>query len=427
MKNIVLVAPPFSGHLHPILGIAQELSKIDGFNITVISTKSVKDKVLSLKNVQFYSILDNFEKQIEDIANPEHFVKSNPIKLLKQLKQNILVLKHAKQELKKVIKLVNPECVIADFTITVAGLICEELNIKWFTTLPSPCVYEYLDGTPAYLGGLKPSNSPLVKAKYKAYSHFIRTSKKIFFKFFEKDLREIGFTSLYRKDGSEVIYSNQKIFALGLKELEFNNPKVDCFEYVGPVLFTPEGKEEETNLFSFYSFSKSKKNILVTFGTHLKFFKKEVIEYFTNFCKENKQYNVHISLGDDKNHLVQKIHDNLMLYSFVPYNKYLKNYDIVVHHGGSGIMYECIKHGKISIVFPQDYDQFDNAARIENANLGIRIKSFKEVNLALHKIEITGYYKSFITFYQNIVVSSDPISKIVAAIESPQDYLFKSQ
>lgn len=414
MKNIVLIAPPFSGHLHPILGIAEKISKIEGFNITVISTKSVKDKVLSIKNINFYSILDGFEKYIEDIANPEYFIKSNPIKLLKQLKQNILVLKHAKQELKQVIELINPEYVIADFTITVAGLICEELNIKWFTTLPSPCVYECLDGIPPYLGGLKPSNNYLIKVKYKLYFYFIRTIKKLFFKFFQKDLKEIGFTNLYREDGSEVIYSNQKIFALGLKELEFNQPNVDYFDYIGPILFTPK-ETEENNLFDF---QKNKKYMLVTFGTHLKFFKKEVIEYFTNFCKEYKQYNIHISLGDDKNNLIKKINDNLSIYSFINYDKYLKNYDIVVHHGGSGIMYECIRQGKISIVFPQDYDQFDNASRIEKAKIGIKIKNFKEIKKAVNTIEMNNDYKSYIAFYQVILNSSSPIQKIIEAIES---------
>lgn len=413
MKNIVLIAPPFSGHLHPILGIAKEL-QIKGFNVSVISTKSVEDKILSI-GVKFYSILDKYEETIFEIANPNEFIKSNPVKMIRQLKQNICILKYAKNELEEILMLINPDYVIADFTITVVGLICEKLKIKWMTTLPSPCVYENQNGVPAYLGGLKPSNNILIKGKYYLYNKFIRLMKKTFFSIFSKELKEIGFNSLYRKDGSEIIYSNQKIFALGLKELEFNKHQYDFFQYVGPVLYTPNIKEVNPTMFSF---SKEKKNILVTFGTHLKFFKKDVIEYFKDFVRQNNKYNIHISLGDDSVFFINKIDENLIVYSFVPYEQYLKNYDIVIHHGGSGIMYECIKHGKPSIVFPQDYDQFDNAARMEYANIGIRIKKFKDVNNALRQLEINNKYQDYINKYQKILIENNPIGYVISEINN---------
>jgi len=415
MNNIVLIAPPFSGHLHPILGIAQELIKTGEYNITIVSTKSVKNKVLAVGNINFYSILDDYEQIIEEIANPNCFVKSNPLKMFNQLKQNILVLKYAKKELKNILELIKPNCVISDFTITITGLVCEELKIKWLTTLPSPCVYETKNGVPAYLGGLKPSSNFFIKLKYKGYNQFIRLMKKTFFRIFSKELKEIGFNSLYRKDGSEIIYSNTKVFALGLKKLEFNNHPYEFFQYIGPILYTPNVENNDEILFDF---SKEKKNILVTFGTHLKFFKKDVIEYFTKFCAENKQYNIHISLGDDKVKSIEKIHNNLNVYSFIPYNKYLKEYDVIIHHGGSGIMYECIKYGKPSIVFPQDYDQFDNAARIEYANLGVRVKNFKDVIVALEKIQKMDNFKYFLSKYQKILVNSNPINSIIEELDN---------
>jgi hypothetical protein len=55
---------------------------------------------------------------------------------------------------------------------------------------------------------------------------------------------------------------------------------------------------------------------------------------------------------------------------FVPYTRDLAAFDAVVHHGGAGITYAAILHGKPSLVVPHDYDQFDFAARIEHHGLG---------------------------------------------------------
>ena len=47
----------------------------------------------------------------------------------------------------------------------------------------------------------------------------------------------------------------------------------------------------------------------------------------------------------------------------------------MVHHGGAGITYAAILHGKPSLVVPHDYDQFDFAARIEHHGLGRRART----------------------------------------------------
>lgn len=109
-----------------------------------------------------------------------------------------------------------------------------------------------------------------------------------------------------------------------------------------------------------------------------------------------------------------KFLDNLLMKA----NLTIDDIDVIIHHGGSGIMYECIKYGKPSIVFPQDYDQFDNAARIEYANLGVRVKNFKDVIVALEKIQKMDNFKYFLSKYQKILVNSNPINSIIEELDN---------
>jgi UDP:flavonoid glycosyltransferase YjiC (YdhE family) len=55
----------------------------------------------------------------------------------------------------------------------------------------------------------------------------------------------------------------------------------------------------------------------------------------------------------------------------------------VVHHGGAGVMWECLRAGVPQLVLPQDYDQFDHAARLEAAGVGVRLRAAREVGHAL--------------------------------------------
>jgi len=48
--------------------------------------------------------------------------------------------------------------------------------------------------------------------------------------------------------------------------------------------------------------------------------------------------------------------------------------DVVIHHGGAGIMWHCIQKGIPALVYPVDYDQFDHAARIEFFKKGIWLR-----------------------------------------------------
>ncbi|MFM7333629.1 MAG: glycosyltransferase, partial [Tabrizicola sp.] len=66
---------------------------------------------------------------------------------------------------------------------------------------------------------------------------------------------------------------------------------------------------------------------------------------------------------------------NLITVPRLCYQRDLPRFDAVIHHGGTGIAYSAIAAGLPSMVVPQDFDQFDMAARIEWHGLGRRAKS----------------------------------------------------
>jgi len=68
---------------------------------------------------------------------------------------------------------------------------------------------------------------------------------------------------------------------------------------------------------------------------------------------------------------------NVSVYPYVSYDRQLGHVDrfaAVVHHGGAGITYSCIRAALPCLVWPRDYDQFDFAARIAHRGLGLTIR-----------------------------------------------------
>ena len=73
--------------------------------------------------------------------------------------------------------------------------------------------------------------------------------------------------------------------------------------------------------------------------------------------------------------------NNLHIYHYLDYDEILPKIDYVIHHGGAGILYSCIKHNKPAIIIPHDYDQFDYGVRADLAKIAFvaKLKSRKSI------------------------------------------------
>lgn len=369
--RIDLIAPPYSGHLHPILAMALELAPTH--RVRVLSTPAGAAEAAAC-GLPARALLDaDADRELRRISDPRHAVGSHPVRMLRQLRAALAVMARLRDALEATYAHARPGLVIADFTVPVAGAVASRLGVPWWTSLPSPCVIETPDGPPAYLGGLRPADGPLSHARDAAARALVRAFKRTLHRSHRARMRALGFPALYRADGSEAAYSPQRILALGLPSLEFPRRWPDAVRFVGPRLppagrRTPWLPERPAP-----RFRAGRRHVLVTLGTHLGWAKDALDRRLRDLAAAMPDVEIHFSDGDAQaQHHGQA--GNYQRLAYVDYAQWLGRYDLVVHHGGAGIMYQCIATARPAIVMPQDYDQFDHAARLDAAGAAIRLR-----------------------------------------------------
>jgi UDP:flavonoid glycosyltransferase YjiC (YdhE family) len=377
MKRIVFVAPPFAGHLNPLLPLAAA-ARDAGYEVTVITGERKLPAVRGL-GLRAYALRSIGADSLESIANSPVRVGSNPIRLLAQFRQNLALLPAIREELLDLWRQEKPDLVVADSVAPVAGIACDALGIPWITTIATPFAIENRHGVPAYCGGWQPG-LPLRDALGRLT---IRSFKRAVAWHFRSEFAAFGDAFPYREDGSERIYSPRAILGFGLTELEFPRDWPACFQMIGPVIESPE---EGPAL----SFPEGKKRVLVTVGTHLLWAKRTLTGSVVKLSAEFPNVHFSVSMGGGAGVPV-RVSETVTVYPFIRYAQDLGAFDAVIHHGGAGITYAAILYGVPSVVVPHDYDQFDYAARVEHFGLGLRARSIANAGPALRRVLAQGW------------------------------------
>jgi UDP:flavonoid glycosyltransferase YjiC (YdhE family) len=71
-----------------------------------------------------------------------------------------------------------------------------------------------------------------------------------------------------------------------------------------------------------------------------------------------------------------KLADNMWGAEFVPQTKIIPLVDLVITHGGNNTTTEALHFGKPMILLPLFWDQYDNAQRIDELGLGVRLSTY---------------------------------------------------
>lgn len=360
-RRVDLVAPPMSGHLHPILGIARRLAaEVD---VRVISTAGAQAEIAAA-GLQGCALMAGADALIASIVNPPKPVQSNPLRLHRQFTDNLRLLTKFRGELLALWQDDRPDLVIADFVVPVAGSAAIERGIPWWTSAPSPCALEAPDGPPGYLGGWRPRSGALWRARDAAGRATIRLFKRAVHRRHRATLTALGFPSVYRSDGYEAIYSPDCILGLGLEALEFPRRVSPAVRWVGPVMYTPPSDAPSP------LFVPDRTHVLVTMGTHLPWRRQAMWQAVRHAAREMPTIEFHVSDGDRHSDRCE-VDGNVRRLGFVSYARDLPRYAAVVHHGGAGVMYRALAAGIPAVVVPADYDQFDNAARLDVAGVAV--------------------------------------------------------
>lgn len=379
--KIAVVAPPFSGHLYPILELVLPLlNKKDKYDICVY-TGFQKKEVVEKLGFPVKILLEDKPNVFENISDTDK--KTNPIIAYRQLKENLGLMPKIIEEIKYFFSEENPDIIVADFIAVPVSFVFKKLNIPWITSIPTPFAIENKTTTPAYVGGLYPKNNFFFKLRDIFARGLIRNFKKLLCFILRKQLKKLDF-KLYNEKGEESIYSPFSILALGMKELEFRDDFPSQFSWAGPCcssLFKDSVKfETET---------KFEKTILLTKGTHLKWAKNSIIEIARELSQKYPKYLFIVSLGsylEREKDIIKE--NNLQIYHYLDYDEILPKVDYVIHHGGAGILYSCIKHNKPAVIIPHDYDQFDYGVRAVLAEIAFtaNLKSRKSILKAFDKM-----------------------------------------
>lgn len=374
--RIELLAPPFAGHLHPILAIGHALRDIA--DIEVISTERAQERIRAA-GLNGVAVVPGADSALREIVDPPHAIGAHPLRLHAQFRRSLDLLDAFASALGARYAQSRPDLLIADFTLPVAGAVAKRHGIPWWTSHPSPCVIEAPGGPPAYLGGWVPGAGVLGKLRDDIAASVVRGFKTSVHRLHRRRLAALGFPSLYRDDDSEAAYSDECILGLGLRELEFERAWPAALRFVGPMLWSPP------NVGAAVPDMDGVTHVLATLGTHLGFAKNDLAAQLDTIARSSPDLRLHFSDGrlDDS---ADTAHCALQRHAWVDYPSWVPQMRAVLHHGGAGVMWECLRAGVPALVLPNDYDQFDHAARLQAAGVALRLRHPREIGPALRRL-----------------------------------------
>jgi len=394
--SIDLVAPPYAGHLFPLLELGRRLR--DRAPIRVITTPAAADTI-RLCGLTPVDLLAGREDEVWAIANTAAQIGFHPMGLYRQFRANMALMADAAAELRATWTAHRPDLVIADFTVPVAGLEARSMGIRWWTATPTPCVVETRRGTPAYLGGWTPGHSLAMRTRDALGRTAITLFKRSVAAIFRRDLRLLGLTGVYRDDGSEAAYSDECILALGMREFEFERDWPPALHFIGSLNESPPFPHEEP-LFD------DRPAILVTLGTHLQWGRERAEAFVRQLAAQMPDCLFHFAMGQHGSR-VRETDGNVHRYGFIAYDRHLSRYRAAVMHGGTGVTYACIRAGVPMLVWPHDYDQFDHAARIVARGLGLRLRP-KTAARDLRRLLTDDALRTRVREFQRLSAKYDP-------------------
>ena len=384
MKKIKIdvVAVPLSGHLYPTLNLLAPLLQNPQYEIRLL-TGPQKKAVTEAVGFQVLPILEGHVKEFEKAANNKE--QLGIISAYRQLSASLDLINLVSDQLIQEWTNHRPDIVIVDFITLSGGLVAEQMEIPWITTMATQFAIETTEGPPCFFGGMgTPQNSWQVLAQFVGRKT-TRLGKRIVTFLLRDRLRRYHF-KLYNQKGQETIYSPYSILGIGMKEVELKKGFPEHYRWVGPFGASVEAVEDYPLDLSLFA---GRKKVLVSCGTQLEWAKDNLIFQAKQLAKAHPDFHFFVTLGvGGEPFQCENLMENLSVVSYLPYKEYIPQMDYVIHHGGAGIFYQCIIYGKPALILPHDYDQFDYAVR--GVEAGVALTANKEdtraIGLAFEKL-----------------------------------------
>ena len=370
MKRIKIdvVVVPLSGHLYPTMNLLIPLLSNPRYDIRLF-TGPQKKAVAEAAGFHVVPILENHIDDFERAANNNQ--QLGILSAYHQLSSSIDLINVVSDQLLEEWQKNRPDIVIADFITLSGGLVANQLGILWISTMATQFAIETTDGPPCFFGGLgSPKNGWQVSVQFLGRKA-TRLVKRIVSFLLRDRLKRYNF-KLYNQLDHETIYSPYSILGIGMKEVELKKGFPEHYKWVGPSGASVEAGEDYPLDLSVFP---NRKKVLVTCGTQLAWAKDNLIFQAKQLAKAHPYFHFFVTRGvGGEPFQCENLMENLSVVSYLPYKEYIPQMDYVIHHGGAGIFYQCIIHGKPALILPHDYDQFDYSVRGVEAGVAFTAK-----------------------------------------------------
>jgi UDP:flavonoid glycosyltransferase YjiC (YdhE family) len=165
-------------------------------------------------------------------------------------------------------------------------------------------------------------------------------------------------------------------------------------------------------------YEPDKKHVFVSLGTQIPWAKERAEKVFREVAAQLPEYVFHFVLGNTKMKEPRK-ENNLHFYGYMPYtSEAFQNYNVLVNHGGIGVMYASMTSGVPQLIWPQDFDQHDNAAQIDYHKAGLRTNGkVKDIVEKIKQLVENEAYRKRAQEFQQIVNRYQPGKSFVELLE----------
>jgi UDP:flavonoid glycosyltransferase YjiC (YdhE family) len=380
--RVLFVAPPFAGHLDRLVPLMQAAQGAG--HAVMVLTGHARLQFLQAQGITAAAPPSLGPGALEAVAEGFGRIHGRPLAGLAQLRANLALVGPLTGDLCDEIRNWRADVLVADSVALMAGPAASRTGIPWITMLASPLSLYAPEGTPSFCGGWTPSGGWPGRMRDAVGRAGHRLLRQAVFAMHRK-LLPPELARPFRADGGEAIYSPQAILGLGLMELEFPQRWPPAFEMIGPLASAP-------SLDPPAGLPAARRTVFATLGTHLPWARARWRAGLEQIARERPDWVIVASEGRMEGGVAQSAGPaNLLTVPRLCYRRDLPRFDAVIHHGGTGIAYSAIAAGLPSLVVPQDFDQFDVAARVAWHGLGLRARSLDGAAQKLDRLLAEGW------------------------------------
>ncbi|MDP9219841.1 MAG: glycosyltransferase, partial [Actinomycetota bacterium] len=114
--------------------------------------------------------------------------------------------------------------------------------------------------------------------------------------------------------------------------------------------------------------------------------------------------------------------DNMVGAEFLPQTRILPLVDLVITHGGNNTTTEALHFGKPMVVLPLFWDQYDNAQRLDETGLGVRLDTYtcskEELHSTIDRLVHDGALHARLAELASQIQARDGLTRAAELIET---------